>query len=223
MKRSLIVFLILSFSQLVFAQTDSLGEYQLLANQVSLNEAEIAGKPAVRIVKDSSVTKVDEPTFAKIMGSDFRNGIIEVTVLSKLLKDAPEFARGFIGIAYRISEDNNTYESIYIRPANARSEDQLRRNHSIQYYAYPDYKFDRLRRELPEQFEAYSDMELNRWITLRIEVSERQARLYIDKREQPSMIIKAPEPVALKSGAIGLWVDVGTEGFFADLKIMKAE
>src|SRR5205814_6058844 len=119
----------------------------------------------------------DEPTFVKIPGINFKNGAIEVKVLSRLLKDAPAFARGFIGVAFRINDSNTKYECIYIRPVNARVDDQVRRNHSIQYYSYPDYKFDRLRKESLERYESYADMEMNKWITMRFEVKDGQAKL----------------------------------------------
>ena len=45
---------------------------------------------------------VDEPTFVKLSGYNIKDGIVEVKVLSRLLMDAPDFARGFIGIAFRI-------------------------------------------------------------------------------------------------------------------------
>ena len=54
----------------------------------------------------------------------------------------PPDARGFIGIAFRLQ--GNLYEYIYLRPANGRADDQIRRNHSTQYGAHPDYGFDRL-------------------------------------------------------------------------------
>ena len=75
---------------------------------------------------------VDEPTFVKLSGYNIKDGIVEVKVLSRLLMDAPDFARGFIGIAFRINEDNSSYESIYLRPTNSRCDDQLRRNHTVQ-------------------------------------------------------------------------------------------
>src|SRR5678816_4251603 len=90
---------------------------------------------------------------------------------SNLLKTAPDFARGFIGIAFRINDSNTKYESFYIRPTNGRADDQVRRNHSVQYYSYPDYKFDRLRKESPERYESYADMALNQWLSL-IHISE---------------------------------------------------
>ena len=74
---------------------------------------EIEGKETLRVTKDPKVTAVDEATFAKLIDSDFKNGILEVKVLSRLLEDAPDFARGFIGIAFRIDESNAKFECIY--------------------------------------------------------------------------------------------------------------
>ncbi|MCG7857260.1 hypothetical protein MD537_09785 [Flavihumibacter sediminis] len=176
-------------------------------------------KNAVKAIKDSSIKEFDEPTFIKIKNLNFQNGTIEVKVLSKLLKNVPAFARGFIGIAFRINDDNTKYESIYLRPTNARAGDQVRRNHSIQYYSYPDYKFDRLRKESPEKYESYSDMEMGKWITMRIEVKGSVAKLFLGNNTQPSLIVTDLKHGADISGSIGLWVDIGTEGYFSDLKI----
>ena len=188
---------------------------------MSMATEKVMGREAVRLVKDAAVKEFDEPTFAKVKDIDFQDGTIEVKVLSRLLKDAPAFARGFIGVAFRIDASNKAYESIYIRPTNGRSEDQVRRNHSIQYYAYPDYKFDRLRKEAPERYESYADMGLNEWITMRIEVRGQQAKLFLNDQPQPSLIVNDLKHGASASGAIGRWVDVGTEGFFSDLKVRK--
>jgi hypothetical protein len=70
----------------------------------------VEGKEVVRVTKDPKVQAVDEPTYAKLIDSDFKNGVIEVTVLSKLLEEAPDFARGFIGVAFRIDESNSKFE-----------------------------------------------------------------------------------------------------------------
>ena len=188
--------------------------------QVSKSFEKAQGRQAVRVVKDSTVKEFDEPTFVRIKGIDFTNGTIEVKVLSRLLKTAPDFARGFMGIAFRINENNSKYESIYLRPTNARADDQVRRNHSIQYYAYPDYKFDRLRKEAPEAYESYADMALNEWITMKIVVKGKQAQLYLNGNKQPSLVVNDLKHGAGASGAIGLWVDVGTEGYFSDLRII---
>jgi hypothetical protein len=203
----------------LYAQSISLNKNNIEAVHVSVSAEKLMGKEAIKVIKDSSIKEVDEPTFVKIKGIDFKNGTIEVKVLSRLLKDAPAFARGFIGVAFRINDSNTKYESIYIRPVNARVNDQVRRNHSIQYYSYPSYKFDRLRKESPERYEAYADMEMNKWITMKIEVKDTQAKLYLDNNQQPSLIVNDLKHGADLSGAVALWVEVGTEGYFKDFKI----
>ena len=208
-------------SMTAYSQKIKFDSSRLDAVKVMMSIEKLSGKQAVKVIKDSTVQAFDQPTFVKIRGVDFRNGIIEVKVLSRLLKNAPEFARGFIGIAFRVNDSNSKYESIYIRPTNGRADDQVRRNHSIQYYSYPDYKFDRLRKESPEKYEAYSDMALNKWITMRILVKDTQAKLFLDNSTQPSLIVNDLKHGADLTGAIALWVDVGTEGFFSDLKISK--
>ena len=205
------------------AQSISLDKNNIEAVNVSMSAEKLMGKEAIKVIKDSSVKEADAPTFVKIKGVDFKNGTIEVKVLSRLLKDAPDFARGFIGVAFRINDSNTKFESIYIRPINARVDDQIRRNHSIQYYSYPDYKFDRLRKESPERYESYSDMEMNKWITMRIEVKDTQAKLFLDNNKQPSLIVNDLKHGADLSGAIGLWTETGTEAYFSDVRIYRNE
>ena len=212
--------LIIGVTQL-YAQTIKVESSMFEPVKVSTSIEKIRGKEAVKVVKDPAVKEFDEPTFVKIKELDFKNGTIEVKVLSRLLKDAPEFARGFIGVAFRIGENNTKFESIYLRPTNARADEQVRRNHAIQYFSYPDHKFDRLRKEAPEKYESYADMALDEWITMKIEVDGTVAKLYLNNNEQPSLIVNDLKMGADESGAIGLWVDVGTEGFFSDLRITK--
>lgn len=212
--------LLLSFSD-SNAQLIKLDKSKLVPNQVSIAFDRVMGKEAVKVVKDSSIKEVDEPTFVRIKDVAFTNGTIEVKVLSRLLKNASESARGFIGVAFRIDDTNSKYESIYIRPTNGRANNQIRRNHSTQYYSYPDYKFDRLRKEAPEKYESYADMGLNEWITMKIVVKGQEAELYLNQAEQPCLIVKDMKHGATLSGGIGLWVEVGTEGYFTDLKISQ--
>lgn len=184
-----------------------------------INAASLDGRQAIRVIKDPAITEVDEPTFAKLIDSYFKNGVIKVTVLSRLLENAPDFARGFIGVAFRIDESNSKFEGLYIRPTNGRADDQLRRNRSTQYFSYPDFKFDRLRNESAGLYESYADMGLDEWINLKIEVQGDKAKLYLNESSQPVLVVNDLKHGADHSGGIGLWVDVGTEGFFTDLRI----
>ncbi|MGI4734536.1 MAG: hypothetical protein ACRYG7_05085 [Janthinobacterium lividum] len=47
---------------------------------------------------------------------------------------------------------------MYLRPANGRADNQLQRNHAVQYFSYSDYRFERLRKEAPGQYETYADL-----------------------------------------------------------------
>lgn len=201
------------------AQPIDLASTTLQPVNVSSATKEIMGRSAVLVIKDPAITADDEATFVKLPGTDFRNGTIEVEVLSRLRPDAPAHARGFIGVAFRIDADNSRFESIYVRPTNGRAEDQVRRNRATQYFSYPDFKFDRLRREAPGSYESYADMGLNEWITLKIVVRDEQAKLYLNGGEQPVLVVNDLKHGAAAAGAIGLWVDVGTEGYFSNLRV----
>ena len=205
----------------LYSQTFKFDKNKLEAINASMSIEKFTGKEVVKVIKDSTVSGSDLPTYAKLKGIEFKNGTIEIKVLSRLVPNAPAFARGFIGIAFRISDSNSKFECIYIRPTNGRANDQIRRNHSIQYYSYPDYTFDRLRKEAPEMYESYADMGLNEWIKLKIVVKDLQAKLFINDNKQPSLIVNDLKHGSNLSGAIALWVDSGTEGFFSELKIQK--
>lgn len=125
---------------------------------------------------------VDEPTFVKLKGCDFENGVIEVKMYSQIQNPSPfQAAQGFIGIAFRINEGNSAFESIYLRPKIGRSDNQSARNHTVQYYAYPDYKFDRLRKEAAGMYETSAPVDINEWITMRIEVDGEKAFMFINE------------------------------------------
>ena len=216
--RQIIVILLLLASINLYSQTIKFDERRFDSNHVSVAIEKVMGKMALRVVKDSTVKEADEPTFARTKEIDFSNGTIEVSVLSRLLKNAPATARGFIGVAFRINDTDSQFECIYIRPTNGRADDQVRRNHSIQYFSFPDYKFDRLRKESPEKYESYADMGLNEWIKLKIEVNGDKARLYVNDAKQPTLIVNDLKH-GNSSGGVGLYVDNGTEGFFTEVKV----
>jgi hypothetical protein len=223
MKNSTLFIGILSllFSTNVFGQSIALKPDRLEAVGVSMSLEKLDGKNVVQVVKDAAVKADDEPTFVKVKGLEFQDGTIEVDVLSKLRPDAPAHARGFIGVAFRINDKNSKFECIYIRPTNGRAEDQVRRNHSIQYFSYPDFKFDRLRKESPEKYESHADMGLNEWTKMKIVVKGVQAKLFLNGNKEPSLIVNDLKLGADESGGIGMFVDIGTEGYFYNLRISK--
>ena len=164
---------------------------------------------------------VDEPTYVKLMNLDFENGVIEVKMLSQIQDPSPfQRAQGFIGVAFRISENDAEFESIYLRPRVGRSDNQLARNRTVQYYSYPGFKFETLRKEAPGKYETTAPVDLNEWITMRIEVDGEKAYMYINDSKYSTFVVDKMKGKTTH-GAIALWVDVGTIGYFMDLKITK--
>jgi len=222
MRGAIMSLLLLSSSCFLFAQDTLFENYSLEPVKVTMSITNIDGKKAVRVARDTAIQGADIPTFVRLKNTDnFSNGTIEVMLLSRLLPTADASARGFIGLAFRINKDNSRFESIYIRPTNGRAEDQLRRNHSTQYFSYPDYKFDRLRKEAEGKYESYADMGLNEWIKMKIVVKNAQAKLYLNDNPQPVLIVNDLKLGPASSGAIGLFVDGGTDAFFRDIKVVK--
>jgi hypothetical protein len=163
----------------------------------------------------------DRDFFAYVPGLDMHDGTIEVDLAGAPLAGAPGGARGFVGLAFRIDETGGSFacEGIYIRPTNGRADDQVRRNHSTQYFSYPGYDFDRFRREAPGRYESYVDLEPAQWTKVRIELSGSRAELFVGEAAQPVLIVTDLKRGAEAHGTVGLYVDNGTDGHFCNLRI----
>lgn len=187
------------------------------AVHTAISTTELAGETVLRAVKAEKLMEFDENTYAKLIGTSFHNGVIEVDMLSRLLPDAPEFARGFIGIAFRISEDDAKFESYYVRPTNGRTDDPVRKAHGSQYFSYPRYTFSYFREHGITGYEAPVDIGLNEWIHLKAVVEDAYAEFFINGQ----LVLTVPDLMHGGSlrGAVGLFVDIGTEAFFKNLTV----
>lgn len=195
-----------------------------ILNHVAVANTERDGRTALRITMPSTsyqnpaVEALCDRDFMAWQSVNFGNGSIEVEVLSELAPDAPTYARGFIGLAFRI-DPAMRFENIYLRPTNSRVDDQVRRNRTIQYAAYPDFTFPRLREEEPGKYETYVDVEMGAWIHLRLEIEGASMAFFVNRSEQPSLIVNHLKLGAEQRGGVGLWIESGTVGHFANLKI----
>lgn len=149
----------------------------------------------------------------------FRNGVITGKFAGRPTPGASGGARGFVGIAFRVAEDGQRYEAFYVRPANGRAEDQLRRNRSTQYVSEPDYPWERLRSEAPGLYESYADIAVGDWIPFRIVVSGSRAMLFLNDQEHASLIVNDLKMGGDASGRVALWIGPETEAYFADIAI----
>jgi hypothetical protein len=180
------------------------------ALKVELDAKSRAGQPGVDFG--------DTDTFVMIPVS-FRNGTIEVDLLGRLRPDAPPEMRAFTGLAYRIAPDGKKFESAYVRPLNGLKlkPPPPRDKRAIQYFAFPDWRFDRLRETYPDgRYEVGANIAGDEWIALRLDIEEDKVRVTVNGEER--LVVSEPKAKPV-SGAVGLWVDIGTEAYFSNLRI----
>ena len=165
--------------------------------------------------------KIDEGSMlALVNGLEFKDGIIEVEVVGIPITAIDPSGRGFAGVVFRTHEHGASAENIYLRPTNGRADDQLRRNHAVQYESIPDFPWDRLRREQPGVYESYTDLEVGAWTKMKIEAAGRSARLYVNGATQPCLIVNDLK-LGETRGQVGLWAHIATNAYFSNLKITQ--
>ncbi len=191
---------------------------------------EYRGQHAIKLVPlPGHEHAMNEIMTAVLTDSDFKDGTIEIQVSGarrqgySKVEDVRGF-KGFIGMSFRVQDQNpETFkaETIYIRPENARLDNQFYRNSSTQYESAPDFPWDRLRQENPEVYESYVDLEPGAWTKLRIEVSGTKARLYVNGAAQPCLIVNDLK-LGYGHGKIALFTRVSTDAYFSNLTVHAA-
>ena len=190
---------------------------KLELHNVKVDVVTYRGVSAVRLTDSAAADVGDEGRLALVRGTPFQDGTIEVTMAGDTVSDAPPLARGFVGIAFRVTDPSH-FECFYIRPKNGRSEDQLQRNHSTQYISIPGFPWNKLRSETPGKYESYTDLVAGQWTKIKIQVAGQTARLFVNGNAQPALIVNdLKQPSA--NGGIALWIGPGTIAHFADLRI----
>ncbi|MDO4355804.1 MAG: hypothetical protein Q4E13_04760 [Clostridia bacterium] len=201
-----------------------IGRDSFTAVHTAVDEAVWDGRTVLRVVKDEKIDAFDENTYAKVNGVDFHDGAIEVRMLSRLLPDAPDFARGFVGIVFRAGGADEEFEAFYVRPTNGRAcADPVRRAHGCQYFAYPGYTFSYFREFGIAKYEARADIDLDEWITLKAVVEGDRAAFYLNGADQPALTVDGMKHGADGRGSVGIYVDTGTEAFVSDFRVTCAD
>jgi hypothetical protein len=191
---------------------------------VSLSNATFLGEQSLEITmptsayQDPTREQLTDRHFMAWLPLDFHDGTIEVEVASQVAPNAPSYARGFVGVAFRVDAALR-FESIYLRPTNAIADDQVRRNHTVQYFSHPDYPFARLRSESPEMYETYADIAPAQWIHMKITVFGNRAQLHLNRQPRPTIVINDMKLGHDQRGGVGLWIESGTIAYFRDLSV----
>ena len=151
-------------------------------------------------------------------GTSFRDGVVELELAGEPGPGAPGQARGFVGLAYRVAADLSKFECFYLRPTNGRADDQVRRNHSAQYIAFPEFPWMKLRKEFPEKYESYVDLTPGEWTKVKIEVRGKKGKLFVHGSPQPTLVINDLK-LDGSEGALALWIGPGTVAHFANVRV----
>jgi hypothetical protein len=159
------------------------------------------------------VSQHDGPGVVWLIGTDFNDGTVEVDTCGR---DLPQLS--FVGVAFHRIDDN-TYESVYLRPFNFRSMDPVSKVHAVQYMFVPDYDWPRLRQEFSNQFESGVDASLSptAWVHLRVVVTTDTITVFAGPGTMPALTARRLGHGT--AGLIGLWVGNNSDGNFANLKI----
>jgi len=224
-------FIVLTVLALIFtagltqgAQTISLeAQNDMLLRNVKTESVTYKDRKALRVTDTAASNVPDGERLVILNKTNFQDGAIEVEMTGELAATAVEGARGFVGIAFRVSAASNDafkYECFYLRPTNGRADDQVRRNHSTQYISFPDFPWQKLRKEFPEKYESYVDLLPGEWTKVKIEARGDKARLYVNDSSQPVLVVNDLK-LGQSQGKIALWVGPGTIAHFANLRISK--
>ena len=197
-----------------FALTDAAG---LTAPKVKTETASYLGRKCVRMAVEGE----DNSGLVLLPGTDFQDGVIEADIALKSTMPPGVRYPGFIGIAFRARSDGSHYELFYVRPGNSDAPDQAQRNHAVQYVSEPDFGWYRLRREWTSIYESNADIAMETWTKMRIEVSGRAAKLFLNGSTKPSLIVDGLKGEDLHGG-IGLWGYTNEESYFSNVRITPA-
>jgi hypothetical protein len=156
---------------------------EMQPRNVKTEQVTYKGRKALRATDAAPANVSDGIQLVILNKTEFQDGVIEIELTGEPGPNSGEGARGFVGVAFRLSldaaKDAAKYECFYLRPTNGRADDQVRRNHSTQYISHPDFPWHRLRKEFPEKYESYVDLAPGEWTKVKIEVRGDSASLQV--------------------------------------------
>ena len=208
--RILVLFFILLVTQESYSQTyrpDLQNKMQLSINNRGFKYIEENGKRGIRIEEGQS---------SQIMILNnivFSNGTVEFDVKGRNL-----MGQSFLGLAFHIQNDS-TYDAIYFRPFNFSNPDTIRRWRAVQYISLPKYEWDKLREEFPGKYENKVNPVPNPddWFHCKIIFKDKLISVFVNNSSTPSLVVN--KLTNTSKGKIGLWVENGSDGSFANLEI----
>lgn len=177
----------------------------------AIDHWELVNRTATRVLEKNSV-RLSQAAGAGLMilkGADMGNGTIELDI-----KGSHEMQQSFVGVAFNV-ENSTTYDAIYFRPFNFKSNEALRRGHGVQYISMPGNDWEKLRNEFPGKYEheIFPAPDPDEWFHVKIELKGIHVSVYVNNERTPSLEV---DRISRSThGSVGLWVGNNSPGSFA--------
>ena len=153
---------------------------------------------------------------AYLDGVTLANGTIEVDIRGRDVQ-----GQSFVGVAFH-GVDATTFDAIYFRPFNFKTEDAARRVRAVQYISHPAHPWQKLRAETPNKYEKPVNPvpDPNGWFRARVVIASPKVSVFVDNAPEPCLVVDQLSD--RKTGHVGLWVGNMSGGDFANLRIVPA-
>lgn len=151
---------------------------------------------------------------AILKNENFVTGAIDLDI-----KGENNPGRSFVGVAFNIQNDS-TYEAIYFRPFNFKSDELVRREHSLQYISHPKntWRYLRTNHEGVYEAEYVNAPSPDDWFSVTIKITEDQVYVYDKKTKTELLHVNRLEEQV--SDKIGLWSGFNSKGAYRNVKLL---
>jgi hypothetical protein len=176
-------------------------------------DASVEG-PVVRLKPHGDPAVGSNIGLALLQNVTFSEGTLEID-----LRGAGQQRASFLGLVFGVA-DAKTFEAVYFRPFRFVDDDPDARSHAVQYVAWPEYTWEKLRKDKPGVYETAIQPvpDPAGWFHARIDVTKEKVSVSIDGSARPCLMV---DRLGRREGAVGLWVD-SMPGDFRNLRIQPA-
>jgi hypothetical protein len=172
---------------------------------------QLVNRTARPVLENNSVRLSEAPDDGLMIlkGSDLGDGDIELDI-----KGSHQMQQSFVGVAFHI-QNATTFDAIYFRPFNFKSNEALRRSHSVQYISMPDNDWEKLRNQFPGKYEheVFPAPDPDEWFHVKVVLKGIHVSVYVNNEQQPSLEVDRISRTT--HGSVGLWVGNNSPGSFA--------
>jgi hypothetical protein len=177
-------------------------------------DASVEG-PVVRLKPHGDPAVGSHIGLALVQNLTFSEGTLEID-----LRGGGKQQASFLGLAFGVA-DAKTFEAVYFRPFRFADDDAEARRHAVQYVAWPEYTWEKLRKDKPGVYETAIQPvpDPADWFHVRIDVTKQKVSVSVNGSSQPCLVV---DRLGHREGNVGLWVD-SMPAAFRNLRIQPAK